>query len=172
MTDGGGDDTVHTIWGIDASGAIYRVDQWRGQTTADVWIEEKLNLIDKFKPLAWFGESGVIRKSIEPMLNRRMRERNIYCRLEWIASVADKPTRARSFQSRLAMGQVFFEKDADLSEFLVFPAGKHDDQVDTASMIGMAIDQAHPAIVQAVQQTTPRDGYWPSDDSGDDDVPF
>ena len=169
VTDGGGDYTVHTVWGIDASGAIYRVDQWRGQTTADVWIEEKLNLIDKYKPLAWFGESGVIRRSVEPMLKRRMRERGSFCRLEWIASIADKPTRARSFQSRLAMGQVFFEQGADLSEFLVFPAGKHDDEVDTASLIGMVIDQAHPAIVSIKQAKQNRDGYWPVSDESEDD---
>lgn len=48
-----------------------------------------------------------------------------------------------------ATGRVYFERGADLSEFLVFPAGKHDDEVDTASLIGRAIDQAHPAIVKA-----------------------
>lgn len=170
VTDGGGDYTVHTVWGIDSSGAIYRVDQWRGQTTADVWIEEKLNLIDKYKPLAWFGEAGVIRKAIEPMMKRRMRERRSYCRVEWIPSIADKPTRARAFQSRLAMGQVFFEPAADLSEFLVFPAGKHDDEVDTASLMGMVIDQAHPAIVQvAKQKTGPGDRWQRALDREEDD---
>jgi hypothetical protein len=46
-----------------------------------------------------------------------------------------------------ASGRVYFEKGADISEFLSFPAGKHDDDVDTASLIGRAIDQAHPAII-------------------------
>lgn len=168
VTDGGGDYTVHRVWGIDSSGAVYRVDGWRGQTTADVWIERKLDLIDKYKPLAWFGEAGVIKKAIEPMLIRRMRERKSFCRMEWLASVSDKPTRARSFQAMLASGRVYFEQGADLSEFLVFPAGRHDDDVDTASMIGLAIDQAHPAIVKAQRQTTRRDGYWPSGDASDD----
>lgn len=149
VTDGGGDYTVHRIWGIDASGAIYRVDGWRGQATSDVWIEKKLDLIAKHKPLCWFGEGGVIQKAVEPMLRRRMRERQVFCRLEWLSSIHDKPTRARSFQAMAASGRVHFEKGADLSEFLSFPAGKHDDEVDTASLIGRAIDQAHPAIVAA-----------------------
>ncbi len=161
VTDGGGDHTVHTVWGIDAAGAIYRVEQWRGQTTSDVWIERKLDLIAKHKPLAWFGESGVIKKAIEPMLLRRMRERKVFCRLEWLPSVNDKPTRARAFQAMAASGRVYFETDADLSEFLVFPAGKHDDQVDTASLIGMAIDQAHPAIVKPDASKKPRDIWAP-----------
>jgi predicted phage terminase large subunit-like protein len=159
VTDGGGDYTVHRIWGIDASGGIYRVDGWRGQATSDVWIERKLDLIDKYKPLAWFGEGGVIQKAIEPALKRRMRERKTFCRLEWMPSVADKPTRARSFQAYAASGRVYVEKDADLSEFLSFPAGKHDDEVDTASLIGRAIDQAHPAFVQTKKEIGPRDKW-------------
>lgn len=149
VTDGGGDYTVHRVWGVDAKGDLYRLDGWRGQATSDVWIDRKLDLIAKHKPLAWFGEGGVIQKAIEPMLRRRMSERKIYCRMEWMPSIGDKPTRARGFQARAAMGKVWFEKGADVSEFLSFPAGKHDDDVDTASLIGRAIDQAHPAILQA-----------------------
>lgn len=159
VTDGGGDYTVHRIWGIDASGAIYRVDGWRGQSTSDVWIERKLDLIAKYKPLCWFGEGGVIQKAIEPMLKRRMQDRRVFCRLEWLSSVADKPTRARSFQAWAASGRVYFERGADLSEFLVFPAGKHDDDVDTASLIGRALDQAHPAMIAETRDTKPRDRW-------------
>jgi len=159
VTDGGGDYTVHTVWGIGNNGDVYRVAQWKGQTASDRWIEEKLDLIAKYKPLCWFGEGGVIQKAIEPMLKRRMRERGVFCRLEWMPSVADKPTRARSFQAMAATGRVHFEPGADLSEFLVFPAGKHDDEVDTASLIGRAIDQAHPAIVTAQAPKGPRDRW-------------
>lgn len=161
VTDGGGDYTVHTVWGICPKGDIYRAAQWKGRTASDEWIEQKLDLIAKWKPLCWFGEGGVIQKAVEPMLKRRMRERNVHCRLEWMSSVHDKPTRARSFQAMAATGRVHFERGADLSEFLVFPAGKHDDEVDTASLIGRAIDQAHPAIMAAQKQQQRRDGYWP-----------
>lgn len=158
VTDGGGDWTVHRIWGVDPSGDLYRLAGWREQATADRWIEAKLDLIAKWRPLAWFGEAGVIQKAVEPMLTRRMRERKVFCRLEWLPSISDKPTRARGFQSRAASGRVFFEPGADLAEFLAFPAGKHDDDVDTASLIGRALDQAHPAIlVEAVKPNNPPD---------------
>lgn len=147
VTDGGGDYTVHRVWGVDQDGTIYRVDGWRGQSTSDVWIDRKLDLIAKWKPLAWFGEAGVIQKAIEPMLKRRMLERKVHCRLEWMSSISDKPTRARGFQARAAMGKVRFEPGADIGEYLMFPAGKHDDDVDTASLIGRALDEMHPAIV-------------------------
>jgi predicted phage terminase large subunit-like protein len=168
VTDGGGDYTVHRVWGIDASGALYRVDGWRGQTTADVWIERKLDLIAKYKPLAWFGESGVIKKAVDPMLTRRMRERKVFCRMEWLASINDKPTRARAFQAMAASGRVYLEPNADLGEFLVFPAGKHDDDVDTASLIGRAIDQAHPAIVTPEDVQKPKDMWAPTRNDSDD----
>lgn len=159
VTDGGGDYTVHRVWGIDSNGDVYRIDGWRGQTSSDEWIERKLDLIAKYKPLCWFGEGGVIQKAVEPMLRRRMRERSVHCRLEWMSSVHDKPTRARSFQAMAASGRVKFEPGADISEFLVFPAGKNDDDVDTASLIGRAIDQAHPAIVTEQQRKGPQDRW-------------
>ena len=149
VTEGGGDYTVHRVWGVTHQGDIYRVDGWRGRTASDEWIERKLDLIARYRPLMWFGEGGVIQKAIEPMLTRRMRERSIHCAIEWLPSVADKPTRARSFQAMLAGGKVHFEKGADVSEFLVFPAGKHDDEVDVASLIGRAADQIIPAMTGA-----------------------
>lgn len=167
VTDGGGDYTVLTVWGLDAEGFVYRADQWKGQTSSDQWIERQLDLIAKWSPLCCFGEGGVISKSLEPILRRRMRERGTFCRLEWLPSVSDKPTRARSFQAMAAQGRIKFERGADLSEFLVFPAGKHDDEVDTASLIGRAIDQAHPAIVAARPEKQRRDRWAFKDEQQD-----
>lgn len=159
VTEEGGDFTVHRVWGVDSEGMLYRLGGWRGQTSSDVWIEQKLDLIKEFKPFAWFGEGGVIQKAIEPMLRRRMLERKIFCRLEWLPSIHDKPTRARGFQARAAMGKVRFEPGADVSEYLSFPAGKHDDEVDVASLIGRALDMAHPAIIATKKPAGPRDRW-------------
>jgi predicted phage terminase large subunit-like protein len=120
-----------------------------------VWIDRQIDLIQAHRPAAWFGESGVIQKAVEPMLRRRMFERRQGCRLEWLASIADKPTRARGFQSKAAIGMVAIpvgaDGDAFLGELLRFPAGRHDDDVDCASLIGRALDMAHPAIEPAVK---------------------
>ena len=160
VTDGGGDYTVHRVWGVDKDSHLYRLDGWRGQTASNEWIETQLDLIAKHKPFAWFSEKGVIQKAVEPMLLKRMRERKTHCRLEWLPSIHDKPTRARGFQSRAAMGMVHMEPGADLGEFLAFPAGKHDDEVDCASLIGMALDQAHPAIVRAKEVSKNPPDLW------------
>lgn len=152
VTEDGGDWTVHRVWGLDPDGDLWMLDGWRGQTTADVWIERQIDLIEQHKPFAWFGEAGVIAKTVEPMLFRRLRERKASCRLEWLPSIADKPTRARGFQARAAMKRVHLPEGIDgdlvLDEYLHFPAGRHDDDVDCGSLIGRALDQVHPAIVK------------------------
>lgn len=162
--DGEGDYTVHHIWGVDPQGDLYLIDRWRGQTTSDVWIERQCDLIEKHKPLAWFGEAGPIYRAIEPALMRRMRERNVAVRMEALASISDKPTSARGFQSRAATGRVYLpdtpEGDMVIDELIRFPAGKYDDEVDACSKIGRALDEMHPALVKTVSPVTePRDRY-------------
>lgn len=162
VTEDGGDFTVHRVWGVDPDGDLWMLGGWRGQTTADVWIERQIDLIIAHKLHAWFGEGGTIARTIEPMLRRRLTERKAGARLEWLPSIADKPTRARGFQARAAMGKVHLPEGLDgdlvLDELLHFPAGKYDDEVDTASLIGRALDETHPAIVKReVKSTNPPD---------------
>lgn len=164
VTEGSGDATVLRIWGIDSAGHQWLVDGWKGRTTSDRWIEEQVALNKKYRPFAWFGEAGVIQKAIEPALRKSLRAAHSPARLEWLPSISDKPTRARGAQARAAMGMVHIpvgaEGDSILSEYLAFPAGKHDDDVDNLSLIGRALDDVHPAIVAAEQSgdnDTPRD---------------
>jgi hypothetical protein len=53
------------------------------------------------------------------------------------------------------MGKVHLPDGTDgdmvLDEYLHFPAGKHDDEVDCGSLIGRALDDVHPAIVKRVE---------------------
>lgn len=163
VTEGGGDYTEHAVWGYGANGTLAQMDWWSGQATADVWIDKLLDLIEIWKPLCYFGEQGVIEKAVRPMLVRRMRERKISCRLEWIPSVRDKATRARAFQARASMGKVSLLNDDRgervLSQLLTFPAGKHDDAVDVCSLMGLVIDEAHPGIVEPPKTGRPKDGW-------------
>lgn len=141
VTDGGGDYTEHGIIGVDGGGNIYIVDWWKGQTTSDVWIDAKCDLIIRYTPHCWFGESGPIRRAVEPFMLRRMQDRGAFCRVEWLPSISDKPSRARPIQALASMGKVFFPKNsiwkAELMiQLLRFPAAKHDDGVDVLSLFG------------------------------------
>jgi len=162
VTEDGGDWTAHLVWNYHED-TLTLIDGWTGQTSADVWIEELLRLVKQHKPLCYFGEAGVIVKAVKPMLTRRMNELRVFARTEWIPSISDKPTRARAFQARAAMGKVSLPKtdlgEKVLNQLLSFPAGKHDDLVDTCALMGMVIDMAHPGFTPAAPEplTRPRD---------------
>lgn len=145
VTAKGGDYTVHAVIGVDPDDNIYVLDMWRAQAESHIWVESFIDLVARHKPLNWAEEQGQIIKSLGPFIDKRMRERKVYCRREQMASVADKPTRCRAFQARAAMGKVYLPHGASwvpdlLSEITSFPAGKHDDQVDALGLTGRLID--------------------------------
>jgi predicted phage terminase large subunit-like protein len=149
VSEGQGDYTEHGVFGFDFTGNLYVLDWWRGQSASDVWIEKQCDLIAQYSPLIWFGESGPIKKAIEPFLKRRMTERQTLCRLEWLSSIHDKVVRARPFQARAAMGNVYVPAQAPwkpelMSQLMRFPAGKYDDAVDVCSLIGRGLEHARP----------------------------
>lgn len=150
VTEGGGDYTEHGIVGADGNNNLYVVDWWRGQSASDVWIEKKCDMVLLHKPSCWFGEAGPIRRAIEPFLMRRMQAREAYCRIEWLPSVSDKPTRARSIQAMASMGKIFMPKQAPwkaelMGQLLRFPAGRFDDGVDVMSLFGRGLEHIRGA---------------------------
>lgn len=168
VTDKGGDFTWHIVFGVAHTEDIYIIDAWCGQTTPDIWIDELLLLMQKYRPMAVFCESGVIRRSVEPFLVKRMRERAIYARIVWLASVSDKATRARAFQARCAMGTVRVP-ETDIAERIIgeltaFPTGKYDDAVDACSIFARGLEDVHGThIAHGMSEiTTDR---WREDDA-------
>ena len=166
VSEGDGDYTEHGIFGLDFTGCIYILDWWREQAPSNVWIEKQCDLINQYQPLIWFGESGPIKKSIEPFLKRRMQERGALCRLEWLSSVHDKVVRARPFQARAAMGNVFIPAHAPwkpelMSQLMRFPAGKYDDGVDVCSLMGRGLEHARPPeIPKPKKPSQPQTGHF------------
>jgi predicted phage terminase large subunit-like protein len=161
VTPDGGDFTSIATHGVDADDDLYlAVDYWSGQTSSDVWVDRICDQIIAHKPYALFGESGVIRRSVEPFLKKRMRERKAYCRVDdcWLPSIHDKASRALALQARAAMGKVLLPDNDHghkiLSQLLAFPAGKFDDDVDMCGLMARAIDQSHRAT--KVTATAPK----------------
>lgn len=145
VTADGGDYTVHVVVGVDPDDNLYVVDLWRQQTDSNIWIDTFCGFVKQYKPLMWAEEAGQIKKSLEPFIKRRMLELKAYCGREQYASVPDKPTRARSFQARMAMGKVYFPIGAPWlaeleAELLSFPASTKDDQVDALGLAGRLLD--------------------------------
>lgn len=165
VTEGAGDFTEHGIFGVDQTGNVYVLDWWRGQTQSDVWIETMCDLIRQWKPLVWFGEAGPIRRAIEPFLQRRMVERSAHCRLEWLASIADKEIRARAIQALASVKTIAMPKVADWKadvekQLLQFPSGKYDDAVDVFSLLGRGLEHVKPARRPVVRRIDERPSGW------------
>ena len=107
------------------------------------------DLVVKYRPSCWFGEAGPIRRSVEPFMMKRLAERGAHCRVEWLPSMADKEARARGIQAMMAMGKVWWPKFAPWKtdvqgQLLRFPAGKHDDAVDTIGLFGRGLQYITP----------------------------
>jgi predicted phage terminase large subunit-like protein len=139
-----GDWTEHGVLGIAFDGSLYLLDWWRGQTGPEAWIEKKIDMINIWKPLAWFGEHGPLRRATEGRLRQRMLDRNAKCRIEWLPHIGDKATKAQSIIATAGMGRLFWPRAAWVGELqrqcLVFPAGSPDDGVDTLGLLGRGAD--------------------------------
>lgn len=144
VTPDGGDWTEHGVMGIGQDGTLYLLDWKRGQVSSEEWIEWQIDMIVKWSPLAWFGETGPIRRAIEGRLKQRMIDREAKCRLEWLPHIGDKPTKAQSIIATAGMGRLMWPRAAWVSELqrqcLVFPAGSPDDGVDTLGLLGRGAD--------------------------------
>jgi predicted phage terminase large subunit-like protein len=157
------DYTEHGVFGVGADDKIYVMDWWSGQTTTDVWVDELLRLIKQWKPICWFGEGGVVGKSMQPIIDKMMRERRIYCRTERLAPIHDKATRARSFQGRAHAGMVVFPStpwaERVINQCVAFPGAAHDDAFDVMAWMGLAVDEAIEAIAPKPKSDKPRDRW-------------
>lgn len=98
-------------------------------------------------PLQWFEEDGAIRKALGYALELTMRSEGVYLSLApQNPGTTDKRTRSMAIRARVRAKAVKFDKEAswwpDLrQEMLEFDRGKHDDQVDALSWIGIGITQ-------------------------------
>lgn len=152
------DKTCMGIIGLDADDDIWFMpDLVWGRYPADQAVEQVINLMEKYKPMLWFGEKGVISKSIGPFLRKRMLERRVFCAIDEITPVADKQQRAQSFHARVSMGKVHFPSfprwyaDAR-DQLLKFPSGTFDDFVDMCSLFGLGLMKQRPAKRIKVRQ--------------------
>ena len=146
VSDGKGDYTVHIVVGVDPLDNIYIMDLWREQASPDESINAMIGMMRRWKTTAWAQEKGALDKALTPFMQRRMTEERAYFHMVRFASATDKATRAQSILGRISMGKVRFPRAADApwwpilrDELIRFPHGKHDDQVDTMSLVGRMI---------------------------------
>lgn len=128
-------------------------------------VESILNLCSRWAntTLALGFEDGQIYRAIEALLKKRMRERRMYLPITVLRPITDKLARARALQGRMEQGMVSFNEagewyDEARNEMLRFPAGVHDDQVDSlAWMTSMVVGREAPRQQQGQQMKSWKD---------------
>lgn len=153
------DYTVGFVGLQDENDTIHVVDRERFKSGDSLFIvDAMLNLCNRWhNPSIVLGvEDGQIWRSMEAVFKRRMIERvkegtlKGYIAIQALKPLTDKLTRARTLQARMQQGLISFVDKAEWYdsarlELLRFPAGVHDDQVDSlAWMAQLAVGRAPP----------------------------
>jgi len=164
VTDGGGDYTELGIIGLCADMDLWVEDWWSGQESSDVWVNAMLDQIEKHSPLCSFGETGVIRRAVEPLFRMFGKQRRVYPRIEWITRKGDKAAIARALQGMAANGKVHIPRtewgDRLIEQLVAFPAGKHDDAVDVLALFALAVQTANPSILVDISTKSNDTDAW------------
>lgn len=89
-------------------------------------------------------EDGQIFRSIEALLKKRMEEEGFFVPYEVLRPTTDKMARARTLQGRMQQGRVHFNQNGEWydtvrTEMLRFPAGVHDDCVDSLAWLAQLV---------------------------------
>lgn len=134
------------VGAVSEDGMLYIVNVIREKMDAQEIVETILSLQRQYDPMCMSMEKGQIEKSIGPFLRERMMHENTFMNILPLAPSADKKARARSIQARMRMGGVRFDKQSEWfhtleEEAVMFGRGKHDDQVDALSYLGLILDQ-------------------------------
>lgn len=149
--------TVGTTIGVDFDDTIHVLERVRLKTNDAAVIEEEiLDMYARYKSVRGFGaEEGQIWSTMKSSLKKRMKERRIYIPLDdkdnKLQPIRDKNVRARPLQGRMHNRRVTFPRgqnwvDEMISEFVKFPNGTQDDQIDSlAWAVQLAIRRQAPS---------------------------
>ena len=149
VTEADGDYTEIYVWGVDLKDDIHLVDGFRGQVDSLDVVEQLIDFVEAYGPMAVVAESGMIRRALEPLIKKRMRERKAFCRLEWLPTTGDKVAMSRGFQAMTQLGVVHFPvkdwAESLVSQLVKFPGGRYDDGVDACGLLGRYMDKVWKA---------------------------
>lgn len=160
------DYTVGTVGLQDEDDVLHIADVVRFRSQDAFFIVESiLDLAEKwYSPTLILGfEDGQIYKAISAVLKKRMLERKIYPAVEVLVPITDKMARARAIQGRMQQGMVSFHDSAEWydvvkAEMLRFPAGVHDDCVDSLAWVGhLVIKKPAPRRAKTPEMKSWRD---------------
>lgn len=177
------DFNVFRVWGVDADGHLWLLDSVRrkgdlldamGVSTvtgkpmiADGPNRGALALIRKWKPKKWFPESDPSWQMGERLIRSYLRDFGLWTQIDAqstrVKGAVGKVEKARPYielcsQSKVHLPQISTGYDT-IAEYVSFPAGAHDDQVDADAMMGRVMGEYHRALIPAAAKEVKKDRY-------------
>lgn len=160
------DFTVGTVGLLDDTEMLHVADQVSFKSNdTDFIINSMLDMCEKWNhPSLILGvEDGQIWRTLESSFKKACAARRFFPRIQVLPPLTDKEVRASPLKGLMQGGRVSFNStgdwyDACQAEMLRFPAGVHDDRVDSmAWMAQLAIARKAPAPVKGKAQKSWKD---------------
>jgi predicted phage terminase large subunit-like protein len=142
---------VFHVAGMDNKGYLYHTNTIRARMDGKEIVDTMFDLFKQYE-FEWLAiGQDQISSSIQSFLYERMiSSGNVFQLVTIPTGGKDKVMRAKGIQGRMRMGSVKFDKNADYfqdleAEFLQFPRGRKDDQVDAYAVLGQALAKMQTA---------------------------
>ena len=141
--------TVFVVVGMNRAGKLVVVDVSRDRLDSLEIMDEMFRLTQRYNPEAFFLEEENIARSLGPVIDQQMEERQIFIPIETETPSHDKIKRSQAIRARMRAGGVQFDRDAEWfekfqMELITFPRGKFMDQVDAFAHIGLGLRKINP----------------------------
>lgn len=165
-----GDWTEQAIGGFDVKDDLWFLDWSSQRVTLDKSIDTMMQLALDYDPMLWAAESGVIKRAMEPYIQKEQQRRRLYFTLEWLPATASKASNAKAFQALASQGKVHIPYgvwgDELIAQLLKFTgkADKVDDKVDVCGIFGRLLGMANGPATHHDKLETPANDYGMDDE--------
>ena len=141
-----GDWTEQAIAGFDVKENLWLIDWQSARVTLDKSIDTLCQMVLDHDPMIWAAETGVIRRAMEPYIEKEQLRRRLPFKLAWLPATKSKAVNAKAFQALCASRRVYIPYGAwgdDLIAQLLKFTGKDDkldDKVDVCGIFGRLLN--------------------------------
>jgi phage terminase large subunit-like protein len=168
-----GDWTEQAIAGFDIQENLYILDWSAARVTIDKSIDTMMQMFLDHDPMLWAGETGVIRRAMEPYILKEQQRRRTFFKLEWLPSTKSKAVNAKAFQGLCSAGKVYIPYgswgDDLIAQLLKFTGrgDKVDDKVDVCGIFGRLLGSTLGPGTYHDTVDRPNNDYGIDDDDDD-----
>lgn len=143
--------TSFTCGGKDVNNIVHIVGEAVGRWDSEEIIETLFSFYERWKPVAWYVESGQIWLALKPMIIKEMLKRDVWINFVEVTPITDKASRGRILQKRHKAGGMRFDKqaswyagyEAELLTFTGVTDAKADDQFDSTAIMMRGFEDFH-----------------------------